>query len=84
MLVGKTAILFNVASVRALHECLPGKPSYQSENLLELAHDAGVKKILFLRHGKTGQAENGIDFDRLLSAEGRDQATKQEDPLEKY
>jgi hypothetical protein len=74
MLVAKTALLFNVASVRALHEYLPGKPSYQSKKLLELAHDAGVKKILFLRHGKTGKAESGIDFDRLLTAEGRDQA----------
>jgi Histidine phosphatase superfamily (branch 1) len=36
--------------------------------------EAGVAKIAFLRHGKTAPAKNGVDFDRLLTDEGRQQA----------
>jgi Histidine phosphatase superfamily (branch 1) len=41
------------------------------ESRLQLA---GVAKIAFLRHGKTAPAKNGVDFDRLLTDEGRQQA----------
>lgn len=36
---------------------------------------AGVSKIVFLRHGKTApKPKDGLDFDRVLTDEGRDQA----------
>jgi Histidine phosphatase superfamily (branch 1) len=45
------------------------------EMLQSRLHEAGVGKIAFLRHGKTAPSVNGVDFDRLLTAEGRQQAT---------
>jgi Histidine phosphatase superfamily (branch 1) len=44
------------------------------ETLQSRLQDAGVAKIAFLRHGKTAPAMNGVDFDRLLTDEGRQQA----------
>ena len=35
---------------------------------------AGIGRIAFLRHGRTGPAEDGVDFNRLLTDEGRGQA----------
>lgn len=36
---------------------------------------AGIGRIAFLRHGKTGpKPDGGVDFDRTLTDEGRDQA----------
>lgn len=58
-----------------LHELLPGVPkSIDRISLSSLLHDAKISKLLFLRHGRTGPSTTGVDFDRLLTDEGRDQA----------
>lgn len=44
------------------------------EKFTSMLTDAGISRVAFMRHGKTGPAQNGIDFDRLLTDEGRDQA----------
>jgi hypothetical protein len=38
--------------------------------------NAGIKRVAFLRHGKTAPAENGIDFERQLTDIGRQQASE--------
>ena len=47
-----------------------------SQEFVGAVTQAGIDKIAFLRHGKTGKAENGVDFDRQLTNEGREQARK--------
>lgn len=34
----------------------------------------GVSKIFFLRHGQTAKSETGVDFDRYLTENGREQS----------
>ena len=47
-----------------------------TQQFLQSAKVSGVSKVGFLRHGKTGPTpENGADFDRQLTEEGREQAT---------
>lgn len=49
------------------------KSSYDA--FQSLCEQAGVARIALLRHGKTSPApQGGVDFDRLLTSEGRDQA----------
>lgn len=45
-----------------------------TEMLKSRLQGARVTKIAFLRHGETAPAKNGVDFDRLLTDEGRQQA----------
>jgi hypothetical protein len=58
----------------SFHDWLPGISESNSKDFAQRSRDAGVSQIAFLRHGKTGKAENGVDFDRLLTDEGREQA----------
>lgn len=50
-------------------------PASGGEAFRSLCERAGVSKVAFLRHGRTApKPGNGVDFDRLLTEEGRDQA----------
>jgi len=71
----RTPLFMNLA-FSSFHDSLQGSPtSKKCEDLLNKARSAGVSKIAFLRHGKTApKPEKGVDFDRLLTDEGREQA----------
>jgi len=58
-----------------VNKLLPGIPTTKMGLLLSLLDDAKIQRLLFLRHGKTGPApKGGVDFDRQLVDEGKDQA----------
>ena len=73
-MVRRTQWVLNLAfSHSNVHEWL--LPSTGGEAFRSLCGKAGVSRVAFLRHGRTApKPENGIDFDRLLTEEGRDQA----------
>jgi Histidine phosphatase superfamily (branch 1) len=52
-----------------LHKCAVEPPEFQG-----LARRVGIHRIAFLRHGNTAPAENGVDFDRVLTPLGREQS----------
>jgi Histidine phosphatase superfamily (branch 1) len=52
-----------------LPNCAVEPPEFQ-----DLARRVGIRRIAFLRHGNTAPAENGVDFDRVLTPLGRDQS----------
>lgn len=61
-----------------LHEWLPC-PNEMTGNLESFSstlENVGITKVGFLRHGKTAPAENGIDFERQLTDNGREHATE--------
>lgn len=62
-----------LAAFAPAHKLLPVKPSRNLQDFSALLRDAGIGRVAFLRHGKTAPS-TGIDFDRLLTDEGRDQA----------
>jgi hypothetical protein len=72
-LLRRTPMFINIA-FSSFHDWLPGISESDSKDFVQRSRDAGVSRIAFLRHGKTAKAENGVDFDRLLTDEGRDQA----------
>ena len=50
--------------------------SQEASDLLNIAQRAGVSRVGFLRHGKTNPKPlDGLDFDRLLTDQGGEQAT---------
>ncbi len=57
-----------------LQPLLPGRSIHNLDTFVGTLEQSNISKILFLRHGKTGPSPTGKDFDRLLTAEGRDQA----------
>ena len=67
---------------RSFHEWLlpPNQhedPTSHYPDFADCMKRASVDKIAFLRHGKTGpKPENGVDFDRTLTDEGRTQAQR--------
>ena len=46
------------------------------QDFLHLARQANVRHVGFLRHGNTLPSQNGVDFERLLSEKGREQANE--------
>lgn len=62
------------AAFAQIHPQLPGKSTNNLDQFLGTLKQANIARVAFLRHGKTGPATTGKDFDRLLTAEGRDQA----------
>jgi hypothetical protein len=70
----RRAPLFANLAFSSFHDWLPGISESNSKDFVLRSRDAGVSRIAFLRHGKTAKAENGVDFDRLLTDEGREQA----------
>ena len=64
---------FLFAAFAPAHELLPIHPSRDLKDLASILRNAGISRVAFLRHGKTAPS-NGVDFDRLLTDEGRDQA----------
>ena len=72
-MVQRTQLTLLAFSHSHIHEWL--LPAYGGEAFRSLCDKAGVSRVGFLRHGRTApKPENGIDFDRLLTDEGRDQA----------
>ena len=57
-----------------LHELLPGTWNANFERFQTTLVDANVGRIGFLRHGQTAKSQ-GVDFDRILTDHGRDQAS---------
>jgi hypothetical protein len=55
------------------HKLLPVNLARDFENLASLFQNANISRVLFLRHGQTAPS-NGVDFERLLTDEGRNQA----------
>jgi hypothetical protein len=72
----RRAPLFVNLAFSSFHDWLPGISESNSKDFVQRSRDAGVSRIAFLRHGKTAKAENGVDFDRLLTDEGREQANE--------
>lgn len=68
----KTSRLLFAAFAPA-HKLLPVQPSRDFQDLSALLRKAGIARVAFLRHGKTAPS-TGVDFDRLLTDEGRHQA----------
>ena len=59
------------------HKWLPGtnpSTSRKLEKLVSTLNTANISRVGFLRHGQTGKSETGVDFDRLLTDHGRQQA----------
>ena len=56
-----------------LHKLLPGNPQKSHDSFLSVMHKANISRIGFLRHGQTAPS-SGVDFDRLLTENGRQQA----------
>jgi broad specificity phosphatase PhoE len=59
---------------RRFHELIPLPSPTVVNNSINSIHRSGISRIAFLRHGKTGLAPDGIDFNRTLTDEGRNQA----------
>mmetsp|Transcript_11749 Transcript_11749/g.18842 ORF Transcript_11749/g.18842 Transcript_11749/m.18842 type:complete len:263 (-) Transcript_11749:72-860(-) len=76
----RRTVLLNLAFSHRLHEwLLPPSGGYKASYgaFVSFCEKRGVAKVGFLRHGKTSPApEGGVDFDRLLTDEGRKQATE--------
>lgn len=75
----RTRFLLNLAFSHRMHGSLFPPPSGSSnisyDGFSSLCENAGVARIAFLRHGKTApRPEEGSDFDRVLTEEGRQQA----------
>lgn len=49
-------------------------PSLDRNDVLEKLQNAGISKIAFLRHGKTAAPIDGVDFNRMLTKEGKEQS----------
>jgi broad specificity phosphatase PhoE len=64
----------NLLLSASVHDWLPGSSVGNPLSLIQTAKTFGVTKVAFLRHGKTAPANDGVDFNRLLSDEGRQQA----------
>jgi hypothetical protein len=58
----------------SFHDWVPGISERNTKDFVQKSNEAGISKIAFLRHGQTGKAENDVDFDRLLTRDGRQQA----------
>jgi broad specificity phosphatase PhoE len=70
--LGRTPVI--LAAFSQLHQWLPGSlKNHHAENFASVMRNANVCRIVFLRHGQTGLS-NGVDFDRMLTDEGRSQA----------
>jgi len=79
-------MILNLATLsRGFHDLLPvpetaakkSRSFTDGEDFVRCLKRAGIGKIAFLRHGKTSptaEAKDGIDFNRLLTDEGRGQA----------
>lgn len=66
----------NVAlSFHSFHELIQKTQPYQAEFRDRLIR-AGIHRVGFLRHGNTLPSPTGIDFDRVLSDTGREQAAE--------
>jgi len=66
------------ASSRGYHSLLPVPETAKSkfedgDAFCRCMKQAGIGRIAFLRHGKTGPSEDGVDFNRILTDEGRGQ-----------
>lgn len=70
----RQAPLFMNLAFSSFHDWLPGISETNSKEFIQRSRDEGVSRIAFLRHGQTAKADNGVDFDRLLTDEGGEQA----------
>jgi hypothetical protein len=69
------SIFMNLAfSCGCFHELLPSHSSVSEDVFLSSLKWASISRVGFLRHGKTAPATDGVDFNRLLTDEGRLQA----------
>lgn len=68
--------LFLNLAFSSFHEWLPSGLTEPADPnaLVEKSREARISKICFLRHGKTAKAKDGVDFNRLLTDEGRQQS----------
>lgn len=64
-----------LAAFAQMHQLLPGTAGRNYESFLSIMEKAKISKIAFLRHGKTAPS-TGVDFDRFLTDQGREQARK--------
>jgi hypothetical protein len=64
-----------VAFADGLHGWLPGKPQKSYGAFRSVMELANVSKIALLRHGQTAPS-TGVDFDRVLTDLGREQANQ--------
>lgn len=68
----RTSHIF-LAAFAPAHKLLPVNPSRNLEDLASILDAAAIRRVAFLRHGKTGPS-TGKDFERLLTEKGRLQA----------
>lgn len=80
-MVQRTRLLLNLTAFSHTHDWLPRGSGVAFRSVCERA---GVSRIGFLRHGNTApKPENGLDFDRLLTSQGREQAKEAGDSFGK-
>ena len=73
----RTSQLLFATLATSVDKLLPGIPTTKRGLLLSLLDGAKIQRLFFLRHGKTGPApKGGVDFDRQLVDEGKNQARK--------
>jgi hypothetical protein len=56
------------------YKLFPVNPTKDVTKIRSVFENANIGRVLFLRHWNTAPSTTGIDFDRILSCEGRDQA----------
>lgn len=68
-----TGRVLTAAARSPIHDLLPGSPRHSYDEIAAVLEESCISAVGFLRHGKTAPSP-GVDFDRVLNEEGRNQA----------